>query len=45
MTIARKGQGRVTTLTEPEGRQFTFSYSGTGLQITQVAEPIGRTVR
>jgi RHS repeat-associated protein len=45
LTIARDGQGRVTALTEPAGRQFTFSYSGTGLQITQVTDPLGRTVR
>ena len=44
-TITRDVQGRVTTLTEPAGRQLTFSYSGTGLQISQVADPIGRTVR
>lgn len=45
VTISRDGQGRVTTLTEPAGRQLTFTYSGTGLQISQVSDPIGRTVR
>ena len=45
VTISRDGQGRVTTLTEPAGLQFTFSYSGTGLQVSQVSDPIGRTVR
>jgi RHS repeat-associated protein len=43
--ITRDGQGRVTALTEPAGRQFTFSYSGTGLQISQVSDPIGRMLR
>ena len=45
VTITRDVQGRVTTLTEPAGRHFTFSYSGTGLQVSQVSDPIGRTVR
>ncbi len=45
VTITRDGQGRVMNLTEPAGRQFTFSYSGTSLQVTQVTDPLGRTVR
>ena len=45
MTITRDGQGRVTALTDPAVRQLTVSYSGTALQVSQVTDPLGRTVR
>jgi len=44
LTITRDGQGRVTQLTEPAGRQLTFSYSGTSLSVSQITDPLGRTV-
>jgi len=34
----------VTALTEPRGRQLTFSYTGTNLRIDRIADPLGRTV-
>jgi RHS repeat-associated protein len=43
--IARDGQGRVTALTEPAGRQLTFSYTGTNLRIDRITDPLGRTVQ
>jgi RHS repeat-associated protein len=43
--IARDSQGRVTALTEPAGRQLTFSYTGTILRIDRITDPLGRTVQ
>ena len=45
LSITRDAQGRVTALTEPRGRQLTFSYTGTNLRIDQITDPLGRTVR
>jgi YD repeat-containing protein len=39
--IARDGQGRVTALTEPAGRQLTFSYTGTNLRTDRITDPLG----
>jgi RHS repeat-associated protein len=43
--ITRDSQGRVTALTEPAGRQLTFSYTGTTLRIDRITDPLGRTVQ
>jgi RHS repeat-associated protein len=40
--ITRDGSGRVTKVTEPLGRAFTFTYAGQ--YISQVTDPIGRTI-
>jgi RHS repeat-associated protein len=45
VTISRDSQGRVTALTEPAGRQVTFSYSGTNLRVDRITDPLGRTVQ
>jgi len=45
LTITRDSQGRVTALTEPAGRQLTFSYTGTNLRIDRITDPLGRTVQ
>jgi len=45
LTITRDTQGRVTALTEPAGRQLTFSYTGTTLRIDRIADPLGREVQ
>jgi RHS repeat-associated protein len=43
--ITRDGQGRVTALTEPRGRQLTFSYTGTTLRIDRITDRLGRSVQ
>jgi len=43
--LTRDSQGRVTALTEPAGRQLTFSYTGTTLRIDRITDPLGREVR
>jgi RHS repeat-associated protein len=45
ITITRDGQNRVSRLTDPAGRNLTFSYSGSDLTVQQVTDPIGRTVQ
>jgi RHS repeat-associated protein len=40
-TIARDGTGKITTITEPTGRQLTVTY--TGSYITRITDPLGRT--
>jgi YD repeat-containing protein len=35
----------VTRIPEPAGRALTFHYTGTNLQVDQVTDPLGRTVR
>jgi len=42
--ISLDSQGRVTALTEPAGRQLTFSYTGASLRIDRITDPLGRTV-
>jgi len=39
--IARDGTGKITTVTEPAGRQLTFTY--TGNYITKIVDPLGRS--
>lgn len=39
--IARDGTGKITTVTEPTGRQLTFTY--TGNYITKIVDPLGRS--
>lgn len=39
--IARDGSGKITTVTEPTGRQLTFTY--TGSYITKIVDPLGRS--
>ncbi len=39
--IARDGTGKITTVTEPTGRQLTFTY--TGSYITKIVDPLGRS--
>jgi RHS repeat-associated protein len=45
LIMARDGQNRTTALREPSGRELTFSYSGSDLKVTQVTDPLGRTVQ
>lgn len=45
VTVARDGQGRMTALTDPTGRQLTLTYDGTSLRIRTITDPLGRTVR
>jgi RHS repeat-associated protein len=44
LTITRDSQNRTSRLTDPANRSLTFSYSGSGLTVQQVTDPIGRTV-
>ncbi len=44
ITITRDGQGRVTRITEPSGRQFIMSFTGFNLRIDRIQDPIGRQV-
>jgi RHS repeat-associated protein len=39
--IARDVNGKITTITEPTGRQFTVTYNAGG-QISQIVDPLGR---
>ena len=41
-TLSYNGSGNVSTVTDPAGRQLTFTW--TGDNITQITDPIGRTV-
>ncbi|MBI3000672.1 MAG: RHS repeat protein, partial [Deltaproteobacteria bacterium] len=45
LTLIRDGQGRVTGITDPSGRQLTIFYTGANLQIDRIQDPIGREVR
>jgi len=45
VTISRDGQGRVTALTAPDGRQLLMSYTGANLRMDSLTDPLFRTVR
>jgi YD repeat-containing protein len=43
ITYDRDGSGKLLSVGEPGGRRLTFSYNGS--LISQVTDPIGRTVQ
>jgi RHS repeat-associated protein len=45
VTVTRDTQLRVTALTDPAGRQFTFTYDGLNLRISSARDPLGRIVQ
>jgi RHS repeat-associated protein len=45
VTLTRDTQLRVTAITDPVGRQFTFTYDGLNLRISSARDPLGRIVQ
>ena len=45
LRIQRDSQNRAVSLQDPTGRSLTFTYSGSDLKVTQVTDPLGRTIQ
>ncbi len=45
VTVSRDSQGRMTSITDPVGRQLALTYDGVSLRITTLTDQLGRAVR